>query len=166
LKCLPERPGCRNDQDPRYKLPEPGVIKDRAFIHSYWPGRVSIPTTCIENSINQQGYECQYRSCVHRNGLGWALLKSSDHHSTSPPGHIPQYTSTPSSILSSTLINFHQRPSTFINDHQRSSTTINVHQRPSTFINARSTYPRRTKILTILFAPRPDGRYILLRRED
>jgi hypothetical protein len=37
---------------------------------------------CIENSINQQGYECQYRSCVHRNGLGWALLKSSDHHST------------------------------------------------------------------------------------
>ncbi|OQE69396.1 hypothetical protein PENNAL_c0136G09544, partial [Penicillium nalgiovense] len=64
-----------------------------------------------------------------------------------------------SSILSSTLINVHQRPSTTINDHQRPSTTINDHQRPSTTINdhqrpsttinARSTHPRRTKILTI-----------------
>jgi hypothetical protein len=86
---------------------------------------------------------------VHRNGLGWALLKSSDHQSTSPPGHIPQYThqhprpyyrQRSSTLIndhqrSSTTINAHQRPSTFINDHQRSSTTINVHQRPSTFIN-------------------------------
>jgi hypothetical protein len=50
--------------------------------------------------------------------------------------------------------------------HQRLSTFINVHQRPSTTINARSTHPRRTRILTILFALRPDGRCILLRRED
>jgi hypothetical protein len=133
-------------------------------------------------------------------GLGWALLKSSDHYSTSPPGHIPQYThqhprpyyrqrsstfinthqrsSTPINVhqrpstfindcqRSSTTVNVHQRLSTFINDCQRSSTTVNVHQRPSTLINARSTHPRCTKILTNLFAPRPDGRYILLRRED
>jgi hypothetical protein len=45
------------------------------------------------------------------------------------------HTPTPSSILSSTLINVHQHPSTFINTHQRSSTTINAHQRLSTFIN-------------------------------
>jgi hypothetical protein len=126
--------------------------------------------------------------CIEINGLGWALLKSSDHRSTSPPGHIPQYThqhprlyyrQRSSTLInahqrsstfinahqrSSTLINVHQRPSTFINVHQRPSTLINVHQRPSTFINTRSTHPRRTEILTILFAPRSDGRYILLRR--
>ncbi len=73
-------------------------------------------------------------SCVHRNGLGWALLKSSDHHSnfTAWPYTTIQ-TSTPSSILSSTLINDHQRSSTTINVHQRPSTFINDHQRPLTF---------------------------------
>jgi hypothetical protein len=60
------------------------------------------------------------------------LVGLSEHHSTSPPGHIPQYTSTPSSILSSTLINVYQRLSTPINVHQHPSTFINVHQRPST----------------------------------
>lgn len=65
-----------------------------------------------------------------------------------------------------TTINVYQRPVTFINDHQRSSMTINIHRRPSTLINARSAHPRRTQILTVLFDPRPDGRYILLRRED
>jgi hypothetical protein len=67
------------------------------------------------------------------------LLKSSDHHSTPPPGHIPQYTHQhPRPYYrqrSSTFINVYQHQSTFINTHQRSSTTINDHQRPSTTIN-------------------------------
>ncbi|OQD60064.1 hypothetical protein PENPOL_c029G03856 [Penicillium polonicum] len=67
----------------------------------------------------------------------------------------------------STTINDHQRPSTTINDYQQPSTTINNHQRPSTtIIIAQSAHPQHTKILTILFTPHPDGKYILLQRED
>jgi hypothetical protein len=55
--------------------------------------------------------------------------RSSDHHSTSPPGHIPQYTHQHPRPY------YRQRSSTFINTHQRPSTPINVHQHPSMFIN-------------------------------
>ncbi|KAK9847237.1 hypothetical protein MYU51_019687 [Penicillium brevicompactum] len=69
-----------------------------------------------------------------------------DHHSTSPPGHILQYThqhlvhTIVHTLInvqqrSTTTVNDHQRSTTFNNDHQRPSTTINDHQRPSTTIN-------------------------------
>ena len=110
------------------------------------------------------------------------------------PGYFNKHITTHHHINTSTLINAHQRSSTLstlINAHQRSSThqpsthqpsthqPINAHQRSSTLINAHQrslnahqqhqqspTHPRRTKILTFLFALRPDGRCILLRRKS